>query len=122
MEEKFSVSESEEVILQILQEEAPLSMQEIIRRAKEKKGWADSTIKTFVRRMVKKGAILEEKKNVHVFSPAYAEETRKKVVLQEVVDKFFKGSYRNALLCFCENQQVSKEELQEVLDKIEKGE
>lgn len=122
MEEKFSITESEEVILQILQEEAPLSMQEIIRRAKEQKGWADSTIKTFVRRLVKKGAILEEQKKVQVFSPAYAEETRKKAVLQEVVDKFFQGSYRNALLCFCETQQVSKEELQEVVEKIGKEE
>lgn len=122
MEEKYSITESEEVILQILQEEAPLSMQEIIRRAKEQKGWADSTIKTFVRRMVKKGAILEEQKKVQVFSPAYAEETRKRAVLQDVVDKFFKGSYRKALLCFCETQQVSKEELQEVMEIIGKEE
>lgn len=122
MDEKYSITESEEVILQILQEEAPLSMQEIIQKAREQKGWADSTIKTFVRRMVKKGAILEEKKRVHVFSPAYTEEKRKGAVLQELVDKFFMGSCRKALLCFCETQQVSKEELQEVMEIIGKEE
>lgn len=122
MEEKYSITESEEVILRILQEEAPLPMQEIIRRAKEQKGWADSTIKTFVQRMVKKGAVLEEKKKVRVFSPAYTEETRKGAVLKELVDKFFMGSCSKALLCFCETQQVSKEELQEVMEIIGKEE
>lgn len=122
MEEKYLVSESEEIILTILQEEAPLTMQEIVIRARQKKEWSDSTIKTFVRRMVKKGAILEERRKVHVFAPAYGEEARKKAALREVVDKFFKGSYQKALLCFCETEQVSEEELREVLEKISEGE
>ncbi len=122
MEEKYSLSESEELIWEILQKESPLSMQEIIKRAKEQKDWADSTIKTFVRRMVKKGALVEKQDKVMLFFPAYAEETRKKVMLQEVVDKFFKGAYQKALLCFCEEGQVTKEELQEVLEQISREE
>lgn len=122
MEEKYSLSESEELIWEILQKESPLSMQEIIKCAKEQKDWADSTIKTFVRRMVKKGALVEKQDKVMLFFPAYAEETRKKVMLQEVVDKFFKGAYQKALLCFCEEGQVTKEELQEVMEQISREE
>ncbi len=122
MEEKYSLSESEEIIWKILQEEAPLSMQEIMKRAKKERDWADSTIKTFVRRMVKKGALVETQQGIKRFFPAYTEENRKKVILQAVVDKFFQGAYQQALLCFCEDEQITKEDIQAVLEKISKEE
>ncbi|MCM1186048.1 MAG: BlaI/MecI/CopY family transcriptional regulator [Lachnoclostridium sp.] len=122
MNKKENITDSEEIILEILEGHEPLNMQQIVQYAREKKEWADSTIKTFVRRLVKKGAVREEQREVLYFAPACTREKRSQMALAEIIDKFFEGSYQKAILNFVENEYVTKEEMEEALRLIEKGE
>lgn len=122
MNKKESITDSEEIILEILEEHSPLTMQQIIQYAGKKKEWADSTVKTFVRRLVKKGAVREEQKEVLYFIPAYTREKRSQMALGEIIDKFFEGSYQKAMLNFVENEYVTKEEVKEALRMLEEEE
>ena len=122
MNKKESITDSEEIILEILEAHDPLTMQQIIQYAGEKREWADSTVKTFVRRLVKKGAVREEQKEVLYFAPAYMREKRSQMALGEIIDKFFEGSYKKAMLNFVENKYVTREEVEEALRLLEEEE
>ncbi len=119
---KQSISKSEEIILEILEKENPLTMQQIMQAARERTDWADSTIKTFVRRLVKKGAVKETQCEVQYFEPVFSRKARSQMALKNVVDEFFAGSYRNAILNFVENDCVSKEEMADILAMLEEEE
>ncbi len=119
MEEK--ITKSEEIILEILEQEHPLTMQQIIQAARERTNWADSTIKTFVRRLIKKGAVIEKQREVLCFEPKYSRKIRSQMALKNVVDEFFEGSYRNAILNFVESDYLTKEEREDILQIIAKG-
>ncbi|MCM1327390.1 MAG: BlaI/MecI/CopY family transcriptional regulator [Bacteroidales bacterium] len=121
MNKKENITDSEEIILEILEGHEPLNMQQIVLYAKEKRAWADSTVKTFVRRLVKKGAVREEQREVLYFAPAYTREKRSQMALAEIIDKFFEGSYKKAMLNFVENAYITKEEMEEALRLIERG-
>lgn len=122
MNKKEIITDSEEIILEILETHEPLTMQQIVKYAGEKREWADSTIKTFVRRLVKKGAVREEHREVLYFTPAYTREKRSQMALNEIIDKFFEGSYKKAMLNFVENKYVTREEAEEAFKLLEEGE
>ena len=122
MNKKDNITESEEIILEILEAHEPLPMKQIIQYTREKREWADNTIKTFVRRLVQKGAVMEEQREVLYFTPTYTREKRSQMALEEIIDKFFEGSYKKAVLNFVENEYVTKEEIKETLKMLEEGE
>lgn len=113
-----SITESEEIILEILERENPITMKQIIELAKKEKKWADSTIKTFVNRLVKKGQVTVIEKKVQYFMPVRSREKRGITALCEVVDKFYDGHWQQAVLSFAENEKITQEELESVLDYI----
>lgn len=113
-----AISESEEIILEILERENPITMKHIIELVKKEKNWADSTIKTFVKRLIKKGQVTVIEKEVQYFMPVYSREKRGIAALCEVVDKFYEGQWQQAMLSFAENEKITQEELENVLEYI----
>jgi BlaI family penicillinase repressor len=113
-----SITESEEIILEILEKTNPITMKQIIALVKKEKNWADSTIKTFVNRLVKKGRVTIVEKEVQYFMPVHSREKRGVAAFCEVVDKFYDGHWQQAVLSFAENEKITQEELESVLDYI----
>lgn len=112
------ITESEEVILEILEKNNPITMKQIIELVKKEKKWADSTIKTLVNRLVRKGNVTMIKKEVQYFMPTRSRGKRGTNALREVVDKFYDGHWKQAALSFAENEKITLEELESVLDYI----
>ena len=116
-QKRNAITENEEIILGVIERENPITMKQIMERVKEKK-WADSTIKTFVRRLVKKGRVMVVEKEVQYFQPTDSREKRGIAALLEVIDKFYDGKWQNAVLNFAESEKISQEELEKVLKYI----
>lgn len=115
----YAITNNEEVILEIIEDDNPITMKQIIEKVK-KKGWADSTVKTFVRRLVKKGKVRVVENEVQYFVPTDSREKRGIVALHEVVDKFYDGQWSKAVLCYAENDKITQEELEKALEYIRK--
>lgn len=115
-----SVTESEEIILGILEKTYPVTMKQIIALVKKEKNWADSTIKTFVNRLVKKGQVTIIEKEVQYFMPLQSREKRGLTAFSEVVDKYYDGHWQQAVLSFAENEKITQEELESLIDYIKK--
>ena len=112
------ITKNEEIILEIVERENPITMKQIIERTKEQKEWADSTIKTFVRRLVKKGMVEVEEKEVQYFIPKSSREKRGIAALHEVFDKFYEGKWQKAVLSFADDEKITQEELEKALNFI----
>ena len=56
MDPQLSISESEWRIMKIVWADAPLTLPEILDRAKDT-GWSKTTVQTYLARLVKKGAL-----------------------------------------------------------------
>lgn len=113
-DKRYELSESEEIIMKCLQNHGEASLGEITRLVKEQNNWADSTVKTFVRRMCNKGALIAEKRDVYYYRPSYSVEERKHHMLQELLSTAFEGSMRNLMMNYLETEVMDEKEWKEI--------
>ncbi|WP_444917309.1 BlaI/MecI/CopY family transcriptional regulator [Microbulbifer sp. JMSA003] len=118
------ISASEQVILEVLWRDHPLTVGQIIERVQETSDWHPNTIKTMLSRLVTKGTLERSKDGKRYFySPAIS---RDEVVDEEtngLLSRFFNGKMAPLLAHFAQHKKISTQELkeiEEVLDKLKK--
>ena len=68
------VSESEQIVMEILWQESPLSSSEVVSRLHDQ-GWNEKTVKTFLNRLVKKQVVsFTRDGRRYLYSPCVARE------------------------------------------------
>lgn len=125
MQENVSLNNSEWGVMEVLWEEQPQTLMQLVHKMKEKQGWSKSTTNTILRRMQEKGYLrYEEGERARLY---FTEVKREEVVLKET-DSFLKRTYGGSLgmlmSAFVENHPLSRqdiEELREILHKAEKN-
>ena len=121
----MKISDSEQKLLDVLWNESPLTVGQIIQRVQKSVDWHANTIKTMLSRLVKKEVITRIKDGGRYFySP---EVTRDEIVLEETegfLSRFFDGKMAPLVAHFAENKKMSKDELLEIeaiLAKLKKN-
>lgn len=101
-----------------------MTTHEIIEQYPEPKP-AYSTIATFLKILVNKGFIQSRKQEgggkTLVFKPLISRESYTNRVMKEVKSTFFAGSLKSMLSFFASQEEVSEEDLQEIMALIKKG-
>ena len=117
MEKNITVSDSELEILEVLwAAEMPLNAGEVRNALNEHKSWERTTVLTLIQRLVKKGAVAQEKREVYYYEPCVKREEYIHDETRDFVDKFFKGSSRNLAAALVNSEALSKKELAELRD------
>ncbi len=60
MQDPVSVSEAESVVMKVLWERHPMTADEIVAALRDQQQWQESTVKTLLNRLLKKGAVSAE--------------------------------------------------------------
>lgn len=82
-----------------------------------------TTIASVVGKLEEKGYIHKVgKKRGHVYAPVVSQEEYFGRTLGYVVSNFFTGSYKNMVQYFAKKERVSREEIEEILEMIDKEE
>lgn len=82
-----------------------------------------TTIASTVYKLEKKNYLKRVgKKRGHIFAPVISEQDYARRTVKYVVSNFFTGSYKNLVHFFTEEQDLSKAEIEEILDIIENNE
>ena len=111
--EKITGSELE--IMKLLwHAENALTVTEIRESLQKQKGWEPATIKTLVSRLVAKGAVLQEKKNVYYYSPLISEREYNAWATDDLIDRLYHGSARNLVAALVHSDGLTKEDLDEL--------
>ncbi|MDE7118078.1 MAG: BlaI/MecI/CopY family transcriptional regulator [Bacteroidaceae bacterium] len=101
-----------------------MTTHEIIEQYPEPKP-AYSTIATFLKILVNKGFIQSRKQEgggkTFVFKPLISRESYTNRVMKEVKTTFFAGSLKSMLSFFASQEEVSEEDLQDIMALIKKG-
>ena len=122
MKDKYDITDGELEIMQVLWNNGNCGLAEIVAELDKTKKRNKNTVKTLLYRLVDKGAVQSQKVNGQEFSYA-ATITEKKYLSKannSFLSKLYKGNVEKLLLNFVEDKTVSKEELQKLVNMLER--
>lgn len=109
------ISDAELEILEVLWEAGEaLNANEIRLRLNAKKDWERTTILTLIRRLLDKGVIAQEKREVYYYMPCVERSDYVKEETKSFLNKFFKGNVRNLAAALIEDEDLSREDIEEL--------
>lgn len=113
------LTDKEAIIMNILWDNGPLFVREILERYPEPKPHFN-TIATTVRILEGKGYVAHEEIGAsHRFHATAKKEDFRNRSLTEIIKNYFGNSYKNIVSALAEEEKISADELREILDIIE---
>lgn len=120
------VSEAEWEVMKLIWKISPLTSEKIIDSLSDKMNWSTQTIKTFITRLIKKGAIgFEKSGRIYNYYPLISENECIKSENETFLKKVYDGALGILFTKFLEEEILSNDEIEELenllKDKKEKN-
>lgn len=118
------ITESELEVMKILWKFGKCNSLEIIEELEKCTNWNKNTIRTLITRLVEKDAIkiVGQVGKTYIYETNISKEDYQKKESNNFLQKIFNGSINGMLLQFVKQDKLKKEDLQELLDFIEREE
>lgn len=114
------LSKSEEDLMQIVWRLSEATVGNFLEEISEPKP-PYTTLASMIKNLEKKNYLISKRYgNVYVYQPAITEENYKKAFMGNVVQDYFKNSYKEMVSFFVKDEKISAQELKEIIDLIEK--
>ena len=109
------ISDSELEVMKLLwQAEDALPVTEIREALQKSRGWEATTVKTLVSRLVSKGVIRQEKRNVFYYSPLISEREYNGWATRHLIERLYNGSTRELVAALVHSDGLSQADLEEL--------
>lgn len=109
------ISDSELEIMKVIwSKHAPVTYTEIRNVLGGEDGWDSSTIRTLTRRLVDKGALMQEKKDVYYYTPTVSEADFMTVRTKDFLNKVYGGNAKNLISTMLGHDFITQDELNEI--------
>lgn len=82
-------------------------------KLQKSKGWEPATIKTLLSRLVAKGVVRQEKRNVYYYSPIITEKEYSAWATDDLITRLYNGSVRNLVAALVNSKGLTQEDLDE---------
>ncbi|MGM0923329.1 MAG: penicillinase repressor BlaI [Bacillota bacterium] len=116
-----SITEAEWEVMKVLWKESPLTANEICTAIQEYEDWKPKTIRTLLDRLTKKKVVAANKDlRVYTFTPLYSEHECQRAETQSFIDRIYGGTTKSLLVQFIEDETLTKEELKELREMLDK--
>ena len=113
--------ESEWTILQKVWELEPCAAPTVQEALQGEKGWAYTTVKTMMDRMVKKGLLKTQKiRNLYLYCSAVTQSQARKSEITRTLKRAFDGTFTPLMQFLIENDQLSEQEYHHLEQLIKK--
>lgn len=117
---EINISEAELDIMKVLWQTGESVTAQYVSEQLSEKEWKYSTIATFFKRMVEKGAVSYEKKGrFFYYTPLISEEEYTTAQTKKFVSKLYNGSVKNLVAALFENKQISSEDIEDIKKKFD---
>ena len=80
------------------------------------KGWEPATIKTLIARLVSKGAVRQEKRNVFYYSPVLTEKEYSSWATKDLIARIYNGKARDLIASLVSSEGLSQDDIAELRD------
>ena len=109
------IADSELEVMKLLwQAEDALPVTEIREALQRSRGWEATTVKTLVSRLVSKGVIAQEKRNVFYYSPRITEQEYNTWATQGLIRRLYHGSAKDLVAALVHSEGLSRQDLEEL--------
>ncbi|MCQ4925380.1 BlaI/MecI/CopY family transcriptional regulator [Tissierella carlieri] len=116
------ITDSEAVVMRVLWEAGrELSITDIRKSLEETTDWESSTIKTLLRRLVKKDVVQATKREVFYYKPLVTEEEYNEYITQDLIDRLYNGSAKNLVASLLDNKKLNKKDIEELRKMFKVG-
>ena len=78
------------------------------------KGWEPATVKTLISRLVSKGAVRQEKKNVFYYSPVITEKEYSAWATKDLITRIYNGKARDLIASLVDSDGLSDDDIAEL--------
>jgi BlaI family transcriptional regulator, penicillinase repressor len=107
-----SISEAESVVLTVLWRSSPLATEAVVTALAGQQHWHESTVKTLLGRLLKKGAIKAEKEGRrYVYSPVLTREQWLSSESDGLLSRLFGGRVAPLVAHFSKHRKLSKKDI-----------
>ena len=103
-----------EVMKLLWRAEDALPVTEIREKLQRSKGWEPATIKTLISRLVSKGIVRQEKRNVYYYSPIITEKEYSAWATGDLIARLYNGSTRDLIAALVNSDGLTQEDLNEL--------
>ena len=106
-----------EIMVKLWDAEKPMSFEEI-HKAVEERNWEESTVRSFIQRMMTKGS---SKRSGWAQAPVFTKVSRNYIdkQSQNLISRLYDDSVQNFIAGLYQNNALSKQDLQELKDFLE---
>ena len=109
------ITDSEIEVMKVLwavEDALPLTV--IRQELQRKKGWEAATIKTLISRLVSKGALAQEKRNVFYYTPLISEKQYNAWATKDLISRVYNGSARDLVAALVRSEGLTREDIDEL--------
>jgi BlaI family penicillinase repressor len=109
------ITEAESIVMQVLWARGDLPTEDIVAALESHGKWQESTVKTLLNRLLKKGALRASKDNRrYVYSPALTREEWLSSESHGFLDRLFGGRVAPLVSYFSQQKKLSKKDIEEL--------
>ncbi|MBR3341475.1 MAG: BlaI/MecI/CopY family transcriptional regulator [Clostridiales bacterium] len=111
------ITDSELEVMKLLwRTEDALPVTVIREKLQESKGWEPATIKTLISRLVSKGVVRQEKRNVYYYSPVITEKEYSSWATKDLITRLYNGKARDLIASLVNSEGLSQDDIAELRD------
>ena len=111
------ISDSELEVMKLLwQAGDALPVTEIRETLQRTRGWEATTVKTLVSRLVSKGALRQERRNVYYYSPLITEREYNAWATDSLIRRLYNGSARELVAALVRSEGLTQQDIAELRD------
>ena len=109
------ISDAELEVMKLLwRADDALPVTEIRERLQRSRGWEATTVKTLVSRLVSKGAVRQEKRNVYYYSPLISERDYSDWATDSLIRRLYNGSARDLVAALVQSEGLTQSDVEEL--------
>ena len=118
--QNIKLFDSELKVMEVIWEKEPISAKEISLLLGDRIGWNKNTTYTIIKKLVEKELVEREEPGFICTSRVKKEEVQR-AETNSLIDRLYQGSKKRFFAAFLQNEKLTKEELQELKDMIDKN-
>ena len=109
------ISDSELEVMKVLwRAGTALTVTDIREELQKSRGWEATTVKTLVSRLVGKGVIRQEKRNVFFYSPMISENEYNSWATRDLIERLYSGSAMDLISALVRSESLSQSDIEEL--------
>jgi BlaI family penicillinase repressor len=116
----MTLSDAEWKVMEALWERSPATVRDVVERVGRDTGWAYTTVKTMLERMVEKGAIRRRARDrVGWFEPVLTRRAARRSAVRSLLDRAFDGAFGSLLHHLVAEERLSAADRRRIREMLE---